>query len=411
MSFRILHTSDWHLGKRVGDFSREVEHQAFLKWLLQTIEDQKVDCLVIAGDIFDTKSPGPATREFYYQFLHDLSKTSCKHTVIVGGNHDSAAVLDAPRQLLNAFGVKVIGGAREDSSDEVLTLEEDGKVDCIVGAVPFLKDGDLRSGSGTPDHESLKKQLIEGLSEHYQKVVDTGYALAQEHKVPLVLTGHLYAQGCQLSESTRDIHIGNLASVGSQIFVPDKVAYVALGHLHKTQKVGSQEKIRYSGSPLPLAFDESNQKYVLLVDLEQGEETKVEKLEIPLFSELRTLQGQLSEIIQQITDLEVTENTLSLYLNLQLTDIQKFHPIHSIQESLDGHAQKEKMKLVKVSMPQAKLNLVEDSKSFDELSLNPKELFHTLIEQNEWQDEEKEILTRLHLALDQVLENESENQS
>ena len=142
---KLLHTSDWHLGRSLYDRKRYNEFEAFLNWLIGFIADEKVDLLLVSG-VFDSTTPSNRAQELYYHFLGRLSATGCRHAVITGGNHDSPTFLDAPKNLLGALNIHVVGSATGNPEDEVFVLkDDDGKTEAIVCAVPFLRDRDIRT--------------------------------------------------------------------------------------------------------------------------------------------------------------------------------------------------------------------------------------------------------------------------
>lgn len=270
----ILHTSDWHLGRRLYGRRRYDEFAAFLHWLTDTISTQKVDVLIVAGDIFDTMTPSNRAQALYYEFLGTVSKSCCQHIVIVAGNHDSPTFLDAPSQLLKFLNVHVIGTACEDVSDEVLILHDNSNLpSCIIAAVPYLRDRDVRSSRAGESMDSKDASVINGICAHYDAVADVAKAHQQDiinrlaRHIPIIATGHLFAAGGSTTadDGVRELYVGNLGKISAEMFSP-YFDYVALGHLHVPQRVGGHEHIRYSGSPLAMGFGEARQqKQVLLV--------------------------------------------------------------------------------------------------------------------------------------------------
>ncbi|MEN2750861.1 exonuclease SbcCD subunit D C-terminal domain-containing protein [Psychrobacter sp. FBL11] len=270
----ILHTSDWHLGRRLYGRMRYNEFEAFLHWLETTIDEQNVDILIVAGDIFDTMTPSNRAQALYYEFLGRVSKSCCEHIVIVAGNHDSPTFLDAPSNVLKFLNVHVIGTACEDLNDEVLVLNDtDGAPHCIIAAVPYLRDRDVRSSSAGESADSKDANVIKGIRAHYDDVASIAKAkqaqLIKSHQrhIPIIATGHLFAAGGTTTEDdgVRELYVGSLGKISADMF-DEAFDYVALGHLHVPQRVGGQEHIRYSGSPMPMGFGEARQqKQVLLV--------------------------------------------------------------------------------------------------------------------------------------------------
>lgn len=264
----LLHTSDWHLGRRLYGKPRYDEFKQFLDWQLQTLREQKVDVLLIAGDIFDTTAPSNQAQNLYYDFLSQVCHTDCRHVIIVAGNHDSASFLEAPKQLLKAFNIHIIGSMTDTPTDEVITLSDKSEQpELIVMAVPYLRDRDVRTVGHGERLEDKERKLTQGIKAHYAQIADIAIAQqAQLHakykrSIPIVATGHLFTVGGQTMEGdgVRDLYVGSLGSIGAEIFHPH-IDYVALGHLHIPQAVGGQPHIRYAGSPIAMGFGESRQQ-------------------------------------------------------------------------------------------------------------------------------------------------------
>lgn len=270
----ILHTSDWHLGRRLYGRLRYDEFESFLQWLQDTISAQQVDILIVAGDIFDTMTPSNKAQALYYEFLGKVSKSCCQHVVIVAGNHDSPTFLDAPSNVLKFLNVHVIGTACDYLEDEVLVLGDDNNnPHCIIAAVPYLRDRDVRSTQAGESAQTKDANVIAGIRAHYDKVADiakTAQAeLIKTHQrhIPIIATGHLFAAGGKTTDDdgVRELYVGSLGKISADMF-DDSFDYVALGHLHVPQRVGGCAHIRYSGSPIAMGFGEARQqKQVLLI--------------------------------------------------------------------------------------------------------------------------------------------------
>lgn len=279
---RILHTSDWHLGHTLHEFARTHEHARFLDWLLDVLEGRAIDALLVAGDVFDTANPPAEAQEAFYRFLARAKQRLPKlDIVVIGGNHDSAARLDAPDPILRALGVRVVGGLPQHrghiETDRVLVplTDSEGEIAAWVVAVPFLRPADLPN---LPDRED---NLVDGVRDVYDRAFEAARARRQSHQA-IVGMGHCYMTGTKLSElSERKILGGNQHALPVDIF-PDDVAYVALGHLHLPQKVGGRNEVRYSGSPIPLAIDEERYRHQVCIALLDGPKLEnIESLEIP----------------------------------------------------------------------------------------------------------------------------------
>jgi exonuclease SbcD len=256
-AMRILHTADWHLGARLVERDRLPEHAAFLDWLIDTLRSEKIDALLVSGDVFDAANPPQDAIALYFDLLKRLADLKTVQAVITGGNHDSASHLNAPRELLKRFDMHVFGHAGENN-----VVDLGG---AVVAAVPFLRERDLRQTTAGETIATVHEQLRAAIRAHYAAQLAACRQLAQGR--PVIAMGHLTVLGATTSDSERDIHIGNLGAVGTDIFTG--FDYTALGHLHRPQRVASLETIRYSGSPIALSFSEAaDKKSVVILNLQ-----------------------------------------------------------------------------------------------------------------------------------------------
>ena len=252
---RILHTADWHLGARLVERDRLPEHAAFIDWLIETLRSEKIDALLVSGDVFDAANPPQDAVALYFDFLRRLADLKTVKAVITGGNHDSASHLNAPRELLKRFDVHVFGHA---GGNNIVDLGG-----AVVAAVPFLRERDLRQATAGETITAVHEQVRTAIRAHYAAQLAACRDLVQGR--PVIAMGHLTVLGSTTSDSERDIHIGNLGAVGADLF--EGFDYTALGHLHRPQKVASIETIRYSGSPIALSFSEAaDAKSVVIID-------------------------------------------------------------------------------------------------------------------------------------------------
>lgn len=285
MALKIIHTADWHLGQSFFGYDRQPEHTAFLKWLAETVADRQIDVLLIAGDVFDVANPSASAQRQFYHFLKEINLANPGlQVVVVAGNHDSAARLEAPNPLLEELGIAVVGVVKRNEAGEIdfnsllLPLRHrDGSVQAYCMAVPFLRQGDY-----PPTDQKDQNTYLAGVERMYRSL----YEFAKEKagtELPLVAMGHLHVLGAELSDDDRSerVIMGGLESVTSDSF-PRELAYTALGHIHKAQKVGGREEVRYSGSPLPMSFSETNYRHqVVLVTLDGRTPASIEPLIIP----------------------------------------------------------------------------------------------------------------------------------
>jgi exonuclease SbcD len=306
---RILHTADWHLGCTIGaaNYSRTQEQAAFLNWLLQTIEQQSVDVLVIAGDVFDQMQPSAEAQELYYGFLAAAFKLpGLRRTVVVGGNHDSASRLDAPDGVLRELQITVVGGYwRNDDVERYLVpvAGADGRVEVVVAAVPFVHSWRL----GITDRAE-QGDLAKAFSTLYSTLAD----VAQERwpGAALLATGHLTCARDRTlvdGHSTDDEHVGKLDApqeihmVGTLGALPPSIfdqryQYVALGHIHRAYPV-ERPRVWYSGTPVPVNFAEgASPRRVLLVDMENGALKQVQPVEVPMARVVMEVRGDAESV-------------------------------------------------------------------------------------------------------------------
>ncbi|CAI0812508.1 Nuclease sbcCD subunit D [Serratia quinivorans] len=327
---RLIHTSDWHLGQYFFTKSRAAEHQVFLRWLIEQIEQQQVDALIVAGDLFDTGSPPSYARELYNRFVVELQRTGCQ-LVVLGGNHDSVATLNESRELLSCLNTTVIANAQSETEQQILVLNQrDGQPGAVLCAIPFLRPRDLLTSRAGESGTQKQQALQEAIADHYQKLYQAACARRDELGLPLpiVATGHLTTVGVTTSDSVRDIYIGTLDAFPAQAFPP--ADYIALGHIHRAQNVAKSEHIRYSGSPIPLSFDELGKaKSVFMVDFSAGALQQVTALEIPSFQPMQLIKGDLAQIEQQLQQFADYQGELPVWLDIEvatqdyLSDIQR----------------------------------------------------------------------------------------
>lgn len=300
---KILHTSDWHIGSTLYGRKRYDESEQFLHWLVETIKNQSIEALLVAGDIFDTSTPSNTAQELYYRFLNEVSRTTCRHVIVTGGNHDSPSFLDAPKALLKAFNIYVVGSVAEREEAEVLVLNDaDNNPEVIVCAIPFLRDRDVRQSSEGESYRYKENRLIEGIVSHYQKVCEEACKERNElgKSLPIIGMGHLFIAGSSIykrsgeASGERDLYVGNLGQVSADRL--PSFDYFALGHLHIPQKVAGRETIRYSGSPMAMNFDEIHQqKSVVLIDIDD-QHIDVQTIPVPAFRQFEQIKGDWDSI-------------------------------------------------------------------------------------------------------------------
>jgi len=326
---KILHTSDWHLGRTLYGRKRYEEFEAFLNWLADTIQQEQIDALLVAGDIFDSSTPSNRAQELYYRFLCRVAASSCRHIVVIAGNHDSPSFLNAPKALLHALNIYVVGAMSDRLEDEVIVLnDEQSHAQAIICAVPYLRDRDIRTVEAGETLDDKNTKLVEGLKNHYADVCaiaeqkQAGFHDAGQSEVPIVGMGHLFAAGCKTvdGDGVRELYVGSLAYISADLF-PASIDYLALGHLHVSQSVGAQEHIRYCGSPIPMGYGESGQdKKVVIVRFNENR-LSIQELSVPCFQALERIVGSLDEIHAKIASLKQSGSCAWLEIEYSGNDI------------------------------------------------------------------------------------------
>ena len=303
---RILHTSDWHLGRRLCGRERRGEFESFLAWLTDVLTEEKIDALIVAGDVFDSFTPPQWAQALYYDFLTRLSGTPCRTCVIVAGNHDSPSLLDAPRELLKRLNVFVTGVPNRD--DEVYELPgPDGNTGAVCCAIPFLRSRDLCGALEGASPDERRGTELQAFAARYARAVERAEALRAGRGVPIIATGHCFVAGGRVNDGdgVRDLAVGSVDAVPAAAF-PAAIDYLALGHLHSPQRVASCETRRYSGSPLAMNFGEAERgKCVVIVDLD-GRAVTVRELPVPVWQELIRLRGTFDELTASLDELALS---------------------------------------------------------------------------------------------------------
>ncbi|WP_026777490.1 exonuclease SbcCD subunit D C-terminal domain-containing protein [Polaribacter sp. Hel_I_88] len=368
---KILHTADWHLGHRLHDQSQFEEQMLFLNWIENYIITQKIEVLLISGDIFDSGSPSNQSLEMYYSFLVKLNNTCCKSIIITGGNHDSPGTLNAPKHILNALSIKVIGKATEDIEDEVFKLNIENE-ELIIAAVPYLRDGDIRRAVAGESFEDLTDKYKTALINHYESAAEECKKI-NINTAPVIAMGHLFATGGSVSDSEQNIYVGTLGHIGAKDF-PTYFDYVALGHLHRPQIIGGNEKIQYSGSPNILSFSEINyDKKIIVLSTENNKIIAVDAIIVPNFREFYRLSGTIEECINLFPT--ITSNSFGLNPWVEIV-LKEDHTINT--DDLKKEAEKYTFEILKISLKTQRKQkgieeLLKETKSIKEL--NPTEVF------------------------------------
>lgn len=404
---RLIHTSDWHLGQHFYTKSRSAEHQAFLSWLIKQASEHQVDAIIVAGDVFDTGSPPSYARELYNRFVVELQTTGCQ-LVVLGGNHDSVATLNESRDLLACLNTQVIASSAGDLQHQVLPLKQrDGSVGAILCAVPYLRPRDIQTSLAGQSAAEKQNALQQAIAEHYQSLYD----LAVEQRtalggnLPIVATGHLTTIGASTSDSVRDIYIGSLDAFPASAFPP--ADYIALGHIHRPQRVTSSEHIRYSGSPIPLSFDElGSEKSICLVDFTGSTLEKVTLLPVPQFQPMQLIKGSIEQIEQQLAAFKDCDNEKPIWLDIEISSSAYLNDLQRCIQQQTESLPVEVILLRRSKEQRLSALTRQDKETLSELSVS--DVFERRLAQEETEDEnvlaqQARIRTHFHRVLDELV--------
>ena len=399
---RLLHTSDWHLGQTLHNYERGYEHQRFLDWLLDTLVAERVDVLLVAGDVFDNANPSAASQKQLYVFLQQArARLPALQLIVVAGNHDSAGRLEAPAPLLAAHGTHVIGhllrGENGDIDLERLLLPlsgADGRVQAWCLAVPFLRPGDVPKLPAGDTQDAY----LGGIALLYRQLTDLALARRQPGQA-IVAMGHCHMVGGEMSnDSERRIVIGGTEMLPSGIF-DTAIAYAALGHLHKAQAVGGQEHIRYCGSPIPLSFAEVNYRHqVLCLDIDGETLQSVRVIEVPRAVPLLRVPATpapIAEVLAQLAALDVPDAPAEAQPFLEVRvrlDAPEPGLRTRIETALDGKP----VRLAKIETSSTARSSAPENMTLDQLSqLQPDDIFRRLYQQKYAKEAPPELLSAL----------------
>lgn len=303
---KFLHTADWHLGQLFHEYDRTYEHQQFLNWLATTIKEQQIDVLLISGDVFDLSNPSAACIKMFYTFLNRAVKINPGLQIIItAGNHDSASRLESPKPLLESSNIHIIGIIEKDEHGNVdydkliIPLKDSrGDIKAWCMAVPFLRMGDY------PPITACDNQYAEGVAAFYKEIYLKATAKNEDGQ-PIICMGHLHTQQADTidMDKTERLIMGGVECISAAAFHED-IKYVALGHIHKAQRIGGKEHIRYCGSPIPMSFSELKYKHQAIVfDLEDNVKN-IQELAVPITVKLLSIPSKYSKLSEVMVALE-----------------------------------------------------------------------------------------------------------
>ncbi|MDR3308555.1 MAG: exonuclease SbcCD subunit D C-terminal domain-containing protein [Tannerella sp.] len=326
---KILHTADWHLGQTFHDFERQKEHLHFLSAIRRIIAERDIDALLVAGDVFDSPNPPAEAQEMYYRFLYEVtSENPDLQIIIIAGNHDSSARLEAPAALLRLLNVHVRGVVKRTADGEIdyqhliIPIRQGAAITAWCLAVPYLRYGDY------PPAENLSKSV--------EKLFTDAYSHIPDKSLPVIAMAHLYAGGATISQKDKSerIIIGGEEGIRSEAF-PEQLSYIALGHLHRAQHLPHRENAYYSGAPLPMSFAErTNKQSVIVVELAENK-ANIEKIELsPLIPLQSIFADSIKELIERLHQLPEGDKHEAPYLELIVRIAEPEPSLHNTVENI-----------------------------------------------------------------------------
>lgn len=379
---KILHTADWHLGASLNNVKRYHEFSAMLDFLLDLIRKEQISCVIVAGDIFDVPVPPNRAIELYYRFLTGCAAAGVRDCIIVAGNHDSPSFIEAPKELLKRLNVHVFGSFNKaDPASHLIDLHGEA----VIIALPFLHERDVRSSLSGETYNEQRSALQQGTIETYRAL--TSLAKERFPGLPLIATGHFWA----VEEDGGAEPVGNTHPIPLNEFPPE-IGYLALGHIHGGYPV--TPTCYYSGSPLPMKFDEAEKEKCVLIIETDALSKPPEILPLPVFQPMKTLCGNMEEIAQQIAELAKTGN--GIWLRVENTGA--FQP--NLRTDLLDLIKETKLELISCSNREPNPAILRRTVSTERLSeLTPETVFKRLLTQQEIPEEDQnELLDAFHLA-------------
>ncbi|OKA19901.1 exonuclease SbcCD subunit D [Pseudomonas versuta] len=379
---RLFHTSDWHLGQNLHGQERDFEHACFLSWLLDRLGEQQPDVLLIAGDIFDTVNPPVKAQERLYDFIVSAHEQQPKLTIVmIAGNHDSGSRIELPAPLMRRLRTHALGrvlwldDGQLDAERLLIPLPDaSGEVAAWCLALPFLRPAEVTGGQ-------LGDDYLRGIGQVHEWLIAAANARRKPGQALIAISHAHMAGGSVSQDSERSLIIGNAEALPASLFGPS-ISYVALGHLHKPQRVNREERIRYCGSPIPLSFSEIGYQHQILdVQLDGETLVSVEPLLIPRAVNLQRVgPAPLAQILSQLAelpDIDLLADALRQpWLEVRVTLDE---PQPDLRQQIETALQGKSVRLVRIAAEYAgsgKRSGEDDSASLIELDqLTPRELF------------------------------------
>lgn len=410
---KILHTADWHIGQLFHEYDRTCEHQQFLNWLIDTLQTEQIDVLLISGDVFDISNPSASSIKMFYSFLNKATKINPDlQVVITAGNHDSASRLEAPKPLLESSNVHIIGLVEKDAEGNIdyekllVPIRDDSKnvkIWCL--AIPFLRMGDY------PTILNCTNPYTEGVTALYKEAFEYA-SLKKQDGQTIIAMGHLHTHHAEVSDldKTERLIMGGVECIPASAFHED-IKYVALGHIHKAQRIGGQDHIRYSGSPLPMSFSELNYKHQVIVFKLDKEISELKSIEIPVSVPLQRIPQApqpLHEVIGLLENLSEPDDIKEPFPYLEVRILLE-GPEPALRHKIETALMGKKVRLAKIDVKYpASTQQVSEFITPEKLNeLQPRDIFGKVYKQR-YNSEIPDVILQLFQQVTQEINQTAE---
>ena len=406
---RLFHTSDWHLGQNLHGQERDFEHACFLSWLLSQLAEQQPDVLLIAGDIFDTVNPPVKAQERLYDFIVSAHEQQPGLTIVmIAGNHDSGSRIELPAPLMRRLRAHALGrvlwldDGRLDAERLLIPLPDaSGEIAGWCLALPFLRPAEV-----TGAH--LGDDYLRGIGQVHEWLIAAANARRKPGQALIAISHAHMAGGSVSQDSERSLIIGNAEALPASLFGPS-ISYVALGHLHKPQRVNGEERIRYCGSPIPLSFSEIGYQHQILdVQLDGETLVSVEPRLIPRAVNLQRIgPAPLAQVLEQLAELPdidlLADPQRQPWLEVR---VKLDEPQPDLRQQIETALQGKSVRLVRIAAEYAgsgRRTDEDDANGLIELDqLTPRELFSRAWQENYGSEADEQTLNDFALLLQEV---------
>lgn len=294
MSLKLLHTGDWHLGKKLFKKSRIQEQERFLDWIISYCSNHDVDALLMCGDLFDSPRPSDEALKLYFDFLGRFAEETKAHFALISGNHDSGRFLEAPTSLLEQKRFHLAGQLKHDQPLPSFSLTKETGHEAMITMFPYFRSIDLELWAKHHLGE-LQEPSSLNILEHLM-----GHELKRAESMTSVLMAHHLFGSFMPGGSEQGLYLSGLETIPLGL-LKNKFDYVALGHIHRPQTIQkASPRVHYAGAPLPFRFSEAGQKEVSLISVTGPKEIEHERIPLPQWRVLKTIKSHQDNLIEKI---------------------------------------------------------------------------------------------------------------